>query len=124
VTKLHVLFDNGPTGVAILHECAEESREIDVAPADHGEHFVLDGFFEGPLILARFFENFIVAVLDVDEAELVFVLVGFGDGVAVAVNAVAGVEAEADVGVLRIGLLAQRRRFSRLVGRGGPRSQY
>ena len=68
MAKLHVLLDNGPAGVTVFHKRAEERGKVDVALADYGENFVLDGFLEGPLVLARFVENFVVAVLDMDEA--------------------------------------------------------
>ena len=66
---------------------------------DDGEDFVLDGFFKCPFILAGFVQDFLVAVLDVDEAQFAFEFFGFFHGVGRGVEGVAGVEAEADAGM-------------------------
>ena len=95
--EFHVLLDNGPTGVAILQERSEESREVDAALADDREDFVFDGFLEAPLVVPRLLEDFSIAVLDVNETKLALVFLRFRHGIALAVDAVAGVEAKADV---------------------------
>src|SRR5499425_945010 len=97
--EFHVLLDNGPTGIAILQERPEESREIDAALADDREDLVFDGFLEGPLVVPRLLEDFSIAVLDVNETKFALVFLRFRHGIAVAVDAVAGVEAKADVRV-------------------------
>ena len=99
--ELDILFNDGPAGIAVFHERRKESREIDVASPDYGEYFVFDGFFEGPLVPARFLEDLYIAILDVHEPQFALVFFRFLDGVAMAINAVAGVQAQTDVGVGR-----------------------
>src|SRR5208282_103311 len=97
--KLYVLFDDRPAGIAVLEQSAEERREIDVSLPDDGEDLVFNGFLEGPFVAASLFENFRGAIFDVNETQLGLELLRFLHGVAMAVNAMAGIEAKAHVRV-------------------------
>src|ERR1700722_17985260 len=92
--EFYVLFDDHPAGVIVFLQRAEEGREVDISLPDDREDFVFDGFFKGPFIFARFGEDFLIAVLDVDEAEFAFEFFRFFHRVGLGKEGVARVEAE------------------------------
>ncbi len=67
--------------------------------ADNGEHLVLDGFFENPLISAGLLQNLVVAVLHVDETQFALEPAGFLDRVTVTVEAMACIQAQTNIGM-------------------------
>src|ERR1700684_212980 len=97
--KLHVLFHHGPTRVSVFNERAKESRKVDIALTNHGENFVLDRFFKSPFIATSLLQYFRVAILDVNEAQLVLVLLRFSHRITVAINAMSGVQTQAHISV-------------------------
>src|ERR1700722_6660456 len=97
--EFHVLLHHGPSRISVLNKRAKESRKIDITLSNHGENFVFDSFFESPFFAASFFQNFCVAIFNVNETQFVFVLFGFFYRVAMPVNAMPGIQTKAHVGV-------------------------
>src|SRR6185312_12354525 len=79
--ELHVLLDDGPAGIVVFLESAEKRGEVEVSLPDDGEDFVFDSFFKRPFISTGFDQDILVAVFDVDEAQLAFEFLRFFHGI-------------------------------------------
>ena len=101
IPEFHVLLDNGPTGVSIRCEGAKERREVNIAVPDHGKYFVLDRFFECPFVSPSLVQHPRVAILNMNEAQFIFVLLCLCHGIAKSVDAVASVKAKANIRMRR-----------------------